>query len=292
MMRNKILLFGKRGQLGKELCKILTTTSTELFAYSSQEINVSNTRQLQYLIQEIKPQLIINASAYTNVDRAEEEVELAKSVNATAPSVMAECAKKISAGFIHFSTDYVFDGKNNVPYTEDQTPNPLNVYGKSKLEGEQAISQIGGAFFIFRTSWVYSLYSDNFVTKVLLWARQKETLQIVTDQIGSPTWAQALAQVIGDLIKKYTPNIKNDSGIYHLGGKGSVSRYDFAKEILRLDPKGGHVTKILKPALTLNFPTPAVRPLNTALNCSKFEQVFNLQLPNWNESLKFAFGNQ
>ena len=195
----KILLFGKNGQLGWELNQSLAPLG-ELISLSSKELDVKNLNELKNTINTIKPNLIINASAYTAVDRAEQEPEIAMQVNAYAPAVMAECAKKIGAVLIHYSTDYVFDGEKKIPYIETDKTNPLNVYGQSKLEGEQSISQVGGAHIILRTSWVYSLRGDNFVTKVLSWASQKETLQIVTDQVGSPTWASALADVTNKMI--------------------------------------------------------------------------------------------
>lgn len=284
----KILLFGKNGQLGWELVRTLASLG-EVTTFSSKELDVKNSTQLKHTINSIKPNIIVNASAYTAVDRAEQEPQLAQRVNAQAPAVMAECAKKIHAAFIHYSTDYVFDGKKNTPYSEDDLTNPLNVYGKSKMDGEQAIGQVGGAFVILRTSWVYSLRGDNFVTKVLAWAREKQTLKIVTDQIGSPTWARALAQVTSDLIEQSKPDIKeyfsSKQGIYHLGGLGSVSRFDFAKAIFRLLPDGKLIPTI-QPALTSEFVTPAIRPLATPLHCSKFENTFGLRLPNWEVSLK------
>ena len=290
----KILLLGKRGQLGWELERSLAPLG-EITAFSSNQLDVKNLTELKDTINKIKPKIIVNASAYTAVDRAEEEREIAMQVNAHAPAVMAECAKALNAVLIHYSTDYVFDGKKNIPYTEKDLTNPLNVYGQSKLEGEQAITQVGGAFVILRTSWVYSLRGENFVTKVLAWARQKETLQIVTDQIGSPTWARMLAECTSTLLAKSLPAPKDffstRSGMYHLGGLGSVSRFDFAQAILRLTPSG-HLRTELEPALTLDFPTPAVRPLATSLDCSKFENVFDLQLPSWEEALSDAMAGR
>lgn len=288
----KIVLFGKAGQLGWELNHLLAEVG-EVTAFSSKELDVKDLLELKNMINHLEPDLIINASAYTAVDKAEEEPVLAMQINAHAPTVMAECAKKLNALFIHYSTDYVFDGTKNIPYTETDSTNPLNVYGKSKMDGEQAISQVGGVHLILRTSWVYSMQADNFVTKVLTWARQKESIQVVNDQIGSPTWARALASVTSDMIKNSLPfgldYFSNKSGVYHVAGLGSVSRFDFAREILRLGAKRELVTKNLIPALTSDFPTPARRPLFTALDCSHFENVFGLQLPSWQEALQTAF---
>jgi dTDP-4-dehydrorhamnose reductase len=287
----KILLFGKNGQLGWELERFLTPLG-KTTSFSSKELDVKNFAKLKNTIHTIKPNIIVNASAYTAVDRAEQEPEIAMQVNAYAPTVMAEAAKNINAVFIHYSTDYVFDGEKKTPYIETDKTNPLNVYGQSKLEGEHAISQVGGVHVILRTSWVYSMRGENFATKVLSWAKQKETLQIVTDQVGSPTWARALADVTSKMIANSLPDVvhyfSDKSGLYHVGGLGSVSRFDFANEILRLMPTGKYVTQNLLPALTSDFPTPAHRPLFTSLNCSLFEKTFGLQLPAWNEALKSA----
>lgn len=289
----KILLFGKAGQLGWELNQLLASLG-EVTAFSSKELDVKNFVQLKNTINTVKPNLIINAAAYTAVDKAEQEPELAMQINAHAPTVMAECAKKLNAVFIHYSTDYVFDGKKNIPYTEKDLTKPLNVYGKSKMDGEQAIGQIGGVHLILRTSWVYSLRGENFVTKVLSWAGKKTRLQIVTDQIGNPTWSRALAQITKQMIEQGKLNsldyFSSKSGIYHLGGSGSVSRFDFAKVILRLSATGKLGAEV-EPALTSDFPTPAIRPLDTRLNCNKFESTFDLQLPHWKQSLQLALKN-
>jgi len=186
----------------------------------------------------------------------------------------------------------VFDGEKKIPYIETDKTNPLNMYGQSKLEGEQSISQVGGVHVILRTSWVYSLRGDNFVTKILSWASQKETLRIVTDQVGSPTWSKTLADVTSKMIANSLPNVveyfSDKSDIYHVGGLGSVSRFDFANEILRLMPTGKYVTQNLLPALTSDFPTPARRPLFTPLDCSLFEKIFEIKLPKWEDSLQIA----
>ncbi len=288
----KILLFGKNGQLGWELQRTLAPLG-EVHAFGSSSLNVADLRALERVINEVRPQVIVNASAYTAVDRAEEEAELAMQVNARAPAVMAESARKLGALLIHYSTDYVFDGTKNTAYTEDDSTNPLNVYGQSKLNGEQAIGQVGGAYVIFRTSWVYSLRGDSFVSKVLSWSRKQETLRIVTDQVGSPTWARMLAEVTSAALARGLPALKDyfsaRDGIYHLGGSGSVSRFDFVRAILRLDPNAGEQkTKNLEPALTSDFPTPACRPLFTPLDCSRFEDAFGLRLPGWEAGLRMA----
>ena len=292
----KILLFGKTGQVGWEAHRAMSPLG-EVCAYGPDELDLTKVDVLAKLIREIKPKVIVNASAYTAVDKAESEPELARTVNSAAPGVMAEEARKLGIPFIHISTDYVFDGRKGAPYAEGDGANPLNVYGQTKLEGEQAIVQVGGAHVILRTSWVYSLRGDSFVTKILAWLRKQETLKVVSDQIGSPTWARMLAETISGMLAQGLPNLQNyfleRRGIYHLGGAGSVSRFDFAKAILRLDPRSEEqVTKRLEPAPTTDFPTPACRPLITSLDCSLFEQVFGLRLPGWEESLILALAER
>jgi len=288
----KILLFGKNGQLGWEAQRTLAPLG-EVVSLGSQDLDITRLDELARIIQHIRPDVIFNASAYTAVDKAESEPDLAMLINAKAPGVMAEEARKLNAVLIHYSTDYVFDGKKGAPYIETDPTNPLNVYGQSKLAGEQAIGQVGGAYVILRTSWVYSLRGDGFVSKVLSWARKQETLKIVSDQIGSPTWARMLAEIASMMLAHSQFDTQSyfseRSGIYHLGGSGSISRLDFTRAILSLDPRiGEHVVKRLVPALTSDFPAPAHRPLKTPLDCSQFEHVFGLRLPFWEEGLRLA----
>ena len=205
MSDKKILLFGKTGQLGWELERTLAPLG-EVCALGPDELDLTDLDALARKIDEVRPGMIINASAYTAVDRAEQEPDLAMLLNEKAPALMAEAAKGLGAPFIHYSTDYVFDGTKDSAYTEGDATNPLNVYGQSKLKGEQAIGQVGGAHVILRTSWVYSLRGDGFVSKVLSWARKQETLKIVTDQVGSPTWARMLAEVTSAMVAHSYPD--------------------------------------------------------------------------------------
>lgn len=288
----RILLFGKTGQLGWELNRTLAPLG-EIYALGPDELDLVDVAALVRTIHDVQPEIIINASAYTAVDRAEEEPDLAMLINAQDPQIMAEAAHKLNAAFIHYSTDYVFDGTKNSAYTEEDATNPLNVYGQSKLKGEQAIGQVGGAYVILRTSWVYSLRGDGFVSKVMSWARKQETLKIVADQIGSPTWARSLADTSTAMVARSLADPKKyfseRSGVFHLAGSGGVSRFDFARAILDLDPRAEEQkVKKLEAALTAEFPTAARRPLFTALDCSRFEKVFGLRMPGWGESLKRA----
>ncbi len=292
----KILLFGKTGQLGWELERTLAPLG-EIVALGPGELDLTDLDALSRRIKEVRPQIIVNASAYTAVDHAEEKVDLAMRLNAQAPAVMADTAGALNAVLIHFSTDYVFDGEKETAYTEDDPTNPLNVYGQSKLMGEQAIVRAGCAYLILRTSWLYSLRSDSFVSKTLAWARQQETLRIVSDQVGSPTWARMLAQISAAVLAQslIAPQdyFSTRSGIYHLGGSGGVSRFDFVREILLLDPCAEEQNfRSLEEASTADFPTPARRPLRTSLDCSRFEAIFGLYFPNWREGLRLAMSEQ
>ena len=287
-----IVLFGKNGQVGWELEKLLPQLG-EVTAFGHQELDVSKLEQLKDTLLDKKPDLIINASAYTEVDRAETEPKIAMRVNADAPGVMAETARTLNAAFIHYSTDYVFDGNNTTPYRETDKPNPLSTYGKSKLEGEKNIEQAGGSYIILRTSWVYSMRGNTFVNKFLSWAHANNSLRIVDDQISNPTWAKALAEATFSLVASQQDNLQDvmreRSGIYHLAGSGYASRYEWAKQILsNASDQTDILVQAIEPVSSREFPAPAVRPLFSALDCSKIREVFNLRLPNWEDSLRAA----
>jgi len=288
----KIVLLGKNGQLGWEFQHILHNFG-EIISLGHADLDVSNTLAVQNTLSELKPNIIINASAYTEVDLAEREPKQAMKVNAIAPACMAETARKFKSVFIHFSTDYVFNGKNNTPYSESSSTNPLNMYGKSKLAGEKNIIQAGGAYLILRTSWVYSLRGNSFVNKVLGWARKNEILKIVQDQVSNPTWAWELALATSLLFSQNNvdlfESIKEKHGVYHLAGTGYTSRYEWAKNILASDPNHvEQIAKTIEPVASKEFITPAKRPLFSALDSSKFEKVFKISLPHWKESLHTA----
>jgi dTDP-4-dehydrorhamnose reductase len=288
----KIVLFGNRGQLGWELCRSLAPLG-ELAAVDRNELDLQDAAALERFLHEQAPQVIVNASAYTAVDRAEEESEIAFSINERAPAVMARAAGKLNAGLIHFSTDYVFDGMLGRPYLESDSPHPLNRYGESKLAGERAIQDAGGACLIFRTAWVYSQRGDSFVTKVLAWGRQNQELRVVEDQISNPTWARMLAETTALVLARAGVDvhgfIKQHAGLYHLAGRGYASRFKWAERILEADPKRDEqVVRSIQPARTDEFPAPARRPLFSALECTHFEKTFGLRLPEWEWSMKLA----
>lgn len=289
MMR--ILLLGKYGQLGWELNRSLLPLG-EVLALDYPEIDLAADDFVEK-IRSYRPQVIINATAYTAVDRAESEPEIAMAINSRAPGMMAQEASKLGAALVHYSTDYVFDGAKGSDYLETDAPSPLGVYGQSKLEGELAVQHAGGAHLILRTSWVYSLRGDSFVTKVLQWARQQATLRVVSDQVGNPTWARMLAEITAQVLAKGDDDItgwlQERRGLYHLAGGGRASRLEWAQAILQFDPRReGQIVKEILPAQTVDFPTPAQRPLHSALNCDKFIHTFGLQLPGWREALQLA----
>ena len=283
-----ILLLGKNGQLGWELCRTLAPLGT-VTALDFEELNLEDFTAVRKTIRELKPQVIVNASAYTAVDKAESESEKCFAINGTIPGILAEETLELNAALLHFSTDYVFDGAKGSPYDEDDSPNPLNVYGKSKLAGEQAVQAVGCNHLIVRTSWVYSLRKGGFVNKILEWARDNETLRIVSDQIANPTWARMLAEVSSQILARGTCYLDDRKGLYHLAGYGYTSRFDWTQKIIELDPEK-HLQKVkqILPALSSDFPTPAQRPLFSALDCSKFSNAFGLQLPPWEKVLSYA----
>ena len=288
----RILLIGNTGQLGWELERALAPLG-KVTSVDYPEVDLSNPDSVRVVITSLRPDVLINATAYTALDRAETEVDTAMAINARAPEIMAEEAKRLRSFFIHYSTNYVFDGTKNDLYVEQDAPNPINVYGSSKLTGEQAIEAIGGYYLIFRTSWVYSLRRDSFVTKVLKWSRTNKTLRIVSDQVSSPTWCRMLAEVNAHLLAKGGDHpsewLGDRVGLYHLAGSGIANRFEWAQEILKLDPNLTEQTLVkLLPARTEEFPTPARRPLHSALNCDLFAEVFGLQLPAWDDALRMA----
>jgi len=288
----RVLLFGKNGQLGWEFQQVLPSFG-ELVALDYEDLDLSDLSTLRRTLDELKPDLIVNASAYTAVDEAESKEDLAEAINGLAPGVMAEAAQRSGAVLLHYSTDYVFDGYKGDPYVETDLPNPLNAYGRSKLIGERNIQQVGGSYVILRTSWVYSTRGTSFVSKTLAWARKNQVLRIVSDQVSSPTWARSLAETSALMLARaggeLTDFFRDYGGVYHLAGSGHASRFEWAQEILANDPNPGEqVVERMETALTADFPTPAQRPLFTVLDCSLFENAFGLRLPDWKQALKLA----
>jgi len=288
----KILQIGTKGQLGWELLRTCAPLG-EVIALDYPTVDLSDSAGLRELVRSTNPDIIINAAAYTNVDKAESEPELARAINATGPGILAEEAKKINAVLLHYSTDYVFDGTKGSPYTEADTPNPLSVYGQTKLEGEQAIVASGCVNLVLRTSWVYSMRQGGFVTKVLQWARTQAVMRVVNDQISSPTSARMLAEVTALILAQGREDVfgylSENGGLYHCAGGGSCSRYEWAKAILEYDPrKEEQVVKELLPAKSADFDVPANRPMVSVLECNNLFGTFRLRQPTWEECLRLT----
>jgi dTDP-4-dehydrorhamnose reductase len=289
---NKILQIGTNGQVGWELLRTCAPLG-EVVALDYPDVDLSDYAGVKRLVQEVKPNIILNAAAYTNVDKAESEPEKARAINAIGPGVLAEEAKKLGAVLVHYSTDYVFDGNKGSPYVEIDATNPLNVYGQTKLEGEQAIAASGCVNLVLRTSWVYSMRTGGFVTKVLQWARTQEVMRVVDDQISSPTSARMLAEVTALILAQGRNDVadylREKGGLYHCAGGGSCSRYEWAKAILDLDPhKEEQVVKQLLPAKSREFPMLAKRPDFSALDCEKFEKILGVNISNWKNNLELS----
>jgi len=294
---HRILIIGCDGQLGFELQRTLPLLGN-VIAIDFPQIDLANLNQVRETVQLYSPQIIVNAAAYTNVDQAESEPDIAMKINGLAPGVLAEEAQISRAVMIHYSTDYVFDGEKGSAYREEDKPNPLNIYGISKLAGENSIKQVDGNYLIFRTSWLYSLHTNSFVTKVLDWSRKQKVMRVVADQVGSPTWsrmlAEATAYVLAQAVSTGDINtyFKTYRGLYHLAGDGEISRYEFAKAILEYDSKiGERIVQEIQPALTSEFSTPAQRPLFSALNCDLAYSKFKIKLPPWKQTLRLAMSH-
>jgi dTDP-4-dehydrorhamnose reductase len=297
----RILITGSNGQVGEALTRTLAPLG-EIFAPLRKDLDLSDANSIRTVMREFQPRWVVNAAAYTAVDKAESEPELASAINAVAPQTFAEEARRIGAAVVHFSTDYVFDGSKTSPYIESDATNPLNVYGSSKLTGERALAASGGPHFIFRTSWVYGATSKNFLLTILKLAREREHLRIVGDQHGAPTWSFDLARMTAHVIARFEKLAAQSSssllevtrpasGIYHASGAGETTWYGFAAqaiaELQALEPEAKLAT--VEPIPTADYPTPAKRPLNSRLNCSKLAKVLDWRMPDWRQSLSSVF---
>ena len=289
-----VLLFGAGGQLGGDFVRCFEANGSPLVAASSKthggwrKLDICDRNALFDLVNEVKPAFVINASAYTAVDQAQIEPELAFMLNATVPQWMAEACNAHHASLIHFSTDYVFDGnQSNRGYTESDMPQPLNVYGQSKLQGEQAVLAMNAGHYVFRTSWLYSPGERNFVTTMLRLFQADKTVRVVDDQHGCPTNAQDLAHVIvAWLLRTPTKTIREQAGLYHLCSSGQCTWFEFANAIWqRADP---HSKVQLEPIDTASFGAAAARPAVSVLDCERASKHLNLQLPPWLEALDAA----
>ena len=289
----KILLTGVNGQVGHALKTKLA--DYEVIALSREQLDLTKTHDIRRIVREIKPTLIINPAAYTAVDKAETEPELAYAINATAAQILAEEAARLNAGIIHFSTDYVYDGTKKTPYLETDEENPVSIYGKSKLAGEEAIRQVALPHLILRTSWVYGAYGKNFLKTMLRLATEREELRIVGDQFGAPTSSESIADAVVKLVNIWQPEHENKTGIVHFTNAGETSWHGFSCEIVNqynalLADKDWPVLKAkvdnIAVITTADYPTPAARPANSCLNNSKLNQVFGIELPCWQAALQ------
>ena len=280
----KILLFGKDGQVGQQLISALAPIG-EIIAAGRREADLSNPDAIQKLIHQVKPNIVVNAAAYTNVDGAETNQDLAFKVNAAAPEIMAKTCQEIEAQFVHYSTDYVFDGKGNSPLSEDDPTNPLSVYGESKLAGEKAVRSVApeAGFLILRTSWVYGKSGSNFMNTILRVAGQHKELRVVDDQFGAPTTSRFIAQMTAKMLIQ-SEKVTENPGIYHLSAGGQTTWYQFANSIIeKAKQTENHALVVEKiiPITTEEWPLPAERPKFSVLNHDKLKQVFGLNCPDW-----------
>ena len=269
-MNSNILVIGCNGQLGNEIRLLL---SDAVFA-DAETLDITDETAVNKFVKEHNIETIVNCAAYTAVDKAEDDAELAKNVNELGPKNLAKTGCKI----IHISTDYVFDGSNCKPYTPDDETNPVSVYGKTKLAGEKAVEEFADKYVIIRTAWLYSSFGNNFVKTMRRLGEERETLNVVCDQTGTPTYAKDLAEAIVKIIPKLN---KENSGVYHFSNEGTCSWYDFAVEIMSLSNLNCKVS----PILSVDYPTKATRPFYSVLDKSKLKKTFNITIPHWKESL-------
>lgn len=303
-MSPKILLIGKNGQVGAELAASLPHVG-QLVSLDRQQLDLSKPSHIRRMIEDVRPHIIVNAAAYTAVDQAESDGIAAQAINADAPAVIAQEAKKIGAGVVHYSTDYVFDGLKTSPYEESDQPNPGSVYGRTKLEGELAVRNAGVPHLIFRTAWVYATRGRNFLLTILRFASQREELRIVNDQFGAPTWCRDIANATTSILKRQSrdptnaPWMANVSGTYHMTAAGVTTWFGFAQAILEEVSPGlpwvetatnGYplICGRIVPITTAEYPTPARRPTYSVLSNSRLTQTFGVQLPNWRTQLRLA----
>jgi dTDP-4-dehydrorhamnose reductase len=279
----KLLLLGRNGQVGWELQRALAPLG-ELIALGSAEADFAQPEALAAIVRGVAPDIIVNAAAYTAVDKAESEPELAHAVNATAPAVLAREAAARGAWLLHYSTDYVFDGSGSTPWTEDAPTGPLSVYGRSKLAGEDAIRASGCRHLIVRTSWVYAARGGNFAKTMLRLARERDRLRVVADQIGAPTGAELLADLSAHMLRTalIEPQV---SGTYHAAAAGETSWHGYARHVIEFARAAGQPIKVdldaIEAIATSEFPLPAPRPANSRLNTQKLRDTFGLVLPPW-----------
>ncbi|AOK40227.1 TPA: dTDP-4-dehydrorhamnose reductase [Burkholderia vietnamiensis] len=282
-----ILVTGANGQVGFELTRSLQGLAS-VVALDRNALDLADPDQIRRVVRDVGPSVIVNAAAYTAVDRAENDEAAARSVNSEAPGILAEEARRAGALLVHYSTDYVFDGHGDQPFREDDATGPLNVYGRTKLAGEQAIAAVDGDYFVFRTSWVYGTTGSNFLRTMLRLGRERDELSVVADQIGAPTWSGTIAVLTGHILARYCGDQsdtrdwwREHAGVYHLTNGGETSWHGFAKAIFA---RAG-VDVAVHSITSEQYPVPAARPRNSRLSGDKLFRVFGLRAPQWEESL-------
>lgn len=290
----RILIVGAKGQVGRELQRSFSDFGT-MVAVDREGVDLAVPEQIRELVRRVKPTVILNAAAYTAVDRAESEMDLAMAINAEAPRILAEEARELDALLVHYSTDYVFDGMKQGPWTEEDSPHPLNAYGKSKLAGEEAIRRVGGAALVFRTSWIYGPHGKNFLLTMLRLGVERESVSVVEDQIGAPTSSIALADatraIIEGAIAGRFGSPSSWAGVYHMTCAGSTSWCGFAHAIFTSagDLMDGRCPAV-KPIASSDYPTPAKRPENSVLSNARLKERFGVALPAWDAALDEVLG--
>lgn len=296
--RRPVLLIGRNGQIGWELHRLLQPLGV-VVAPDRSTLDLTNADSIRRTVRETLPWLVVNAAAYTNVDAAEDNEEEATAVNGTAPGILAEECLRTGASLIHYSTDYIFDGRDpeaagqpaRRAYVETDPPRPLNAYGRSKLVGEESIQSVGGTYLILRTSWVYSRRGRNFLLAIQRLAREREELRIVNDQCGSPTWARMIAAATAAIIARGWPALNETRGIYHLSAAGEASWFDFAEAILAHQNKAHDSPGPRLAAITTEaYPTPAIRPAYSVLDNKAIAETFDIRLPDWRRQLELCLG--
>jgi dTDP-4-dehydrorhamnose reductase len=281
-----ILVIGKIGQVGWELRRTLAPVG-RVISVDYPDVDLTNPDSVRKWTREAQPKIIVNAAAYTAVDKAETDTEKCQQINGVAPGILAEEAKKLSATLVHYSTDYVFDGTKTTPYTEQDAPNPLGAYGRTKLAGDQAVLAVDGNHLIFRLCWVYGGRGQNFLLTMMRLAREREKLRVVSDQFGCPTWSRMIAETTALALQRLLSEKDPEAfkGIYHLAASGQTSWHGFAQSIINLMPAGGKKCQTVEAISTAEYPVAAKRPAYSVLSCEKLERTFGLQLPDWQESL-------
>jgi dTDP-4-dehydrorhamnose reductase len=287
MTQPVILVIGKIGQVGWELRRTLAPLG-KLVCVDYPEIDLTDGASIRKWVRETAPGVIVNAAAYTAVDKAETELDRCQQINGTAPGILAEEAKKLGALLVHYSTDYIFDGTKNSPYVETDAPNPLGGYGRSKLAGDLAVQQADGNHLIFRLCWVYGARGQNFMLTMMRLAREREKLRVVRDQFGCPTWSRMIAEATALSLMQVlsAPEPQAFRGLYHLAASGHTNWHGFAEAIIGLMPQAGKKCNSIEPIATSEYPLPAKRPAYSVLSCEKLKRTFGLQLPSWEDSLR------